>query len=116
MTTSGELIHRVRIEQRDPTLGALREQSKQWVPVVELRARCYPLRGREFFEASQQQSEITMRVRIRYRAGITDKMRLLWMGEGNNEPYDIAAPPIMLGGKKVWMDLMVKHGIRDGRG
>lgn len=115
MTSSGDLIHRIRIEQRDPTRNELREQSKAWIPVVTLRARAFPLRGREFHQAAMQQSEITVRFRIRYRAGITSKMRLVWLGEGNDAPFDIAADPIMVDGKKVWMDLMCKNGTRDGR-
>lgn len=116
MSSAGDLIHRVRLEQRDPTLGNLREQSKTWIAVVDkLPARFYPLRGREFHEAAMQQSEITARVRIRWRPGITSKMRLIWLDVGNDAPYDIAAEPIMVGGKKVWLDLMCKNGIRDGR-
>lgn len=115
MTSAGDLIHRIRLEQRAPTQNELREQSKTWVPIVTLRARAYPLRGREFHEAAMQQSEITYRFRIRYRAGITSKMRIVWLDVGGDTPYDIAAEPMPVAGKKVWMDLMCKSGIRDGR-
>lgn len=114
MTSAGDLLHRLRLEQRDPTQNSLREQSKSWVEVVTLWGRAYPLRGREFFDAAQQQSEITMRFRLRHRGGITTKMRVVWLLEGGGAPYDIQSV-LPVDGRREWLDLMCKNGIRDGR-
>ena len=114
MTSAGDLIHRMRLQQRDPTQNSLREQSKAWVDVVDLPCRFYPVRAREFDAAAMQQSEVKMRVRIRYRSGITDKMRVLWLGDGGDAPYDIQGV-IPVRGQRIWIDLMCANGVRDGR-
>ncbi len=112
MTTAGELDQRVKLYQRATGTNAKGERLKEWVFVTEVWAKVVPLRGREFFAAGQEQSEITTRIRIRWRQGVTEDMRLTWF----DEPYDIAAPPINVNGARIWWDLMCKHGTRDGRG
>ncbi len=111
MTASGELDQRVRLYSRATGTNAKGERLKEWVFVTEVWAKAVPLRGREFFDAGMQQSEITTRFRIRYRDSITEDMRLTWKGE----PFDIAAPPINVNGHGEWLDLMCKSGVRDGR-
>lgn len=49
-----------------------------WSTVATVWASVEPISGREFFEAEHVQSEITHRVRLRYRAGITAQMRVLF--------------------------------------
>ena len=48
-------------------------KAKRW-------ARVEPLRGREFFEASQTNSSVTHRVRMRHFPGLTTRHRLLYNG------------------------------------
>ena len=36
-----------------------------------------PLRGREFFAAKEQQTQVDTRIRIRYLEGVTPKMQVL---------------------------------------
>lgn len=48
-----------------------------WGDVATLWAAVEPLRGREFFAAKELNADITLRIRVRYRDGITPKMRLV---------------------------------------
>jgi len=84
MIRAGKLDQRVTIEQpvevRDADYGTM---VKTWSPVATVWAAVEPLSGREFFLNQEQQSELTMRIRIRYSslvAGITPKMRINFGG------------------------------------
>lgn len=53
------------------------ERTTTWSTVATVWASVEPLRGREFFDAERVQSEISHRVRMRYRSGMSSKLRVL---------------------------------------
>jgi len=113
VTVAGDLTERIYLQQRDPAVGALREQAKSWVmftPNGIWSSRPFAPRGREFFAGGQEQAEATLAFRIRYRTDVTTKMRLLH----NGQPYDITVINPVRGGKE-FVDLICKAGVRDGR-
>lgn len=111
MTTASDLTHRITIEERVKSTNSRGEVIYTWKTWLLVWAQVMPLRGREFFEAAQTQSEITTRFRIRYRAGIDATMRIVWKGAY----YAIKAPPIEVNGGREWIDLMCKAGPMDDR-
>ena len=76
----GALRHRVSIQQLAAgspdrtTSGAV---DAAWSTLRTCRAAIEPLRGREFFAADQVQSEVKVRIRIRYFDYPTAAMRVL---------------------------------------
>lgn len=75
---AGDLRHRVTIQQqvgkgKDPVTKETRET---WQDVATVWAAVEPLRGREYFQAMETESEAVTRVRIRYRPGVTNEMRV----------------------------------------
>ena len=75
----GRLNKRVTIQERTTTENEYGEPISTWVDVAsDIAAAVEPLQGRELFAAQQVQSEVTIRVRIRYRAGIKAAMRVLY--------------------------------------
>lgn len=78
---AGRLRHRVRIEQpvedRDEDSGAV---ITTWALVAEVWAAIEPLSTREFIQAAAVQSEITGRIVIRFRDGLTPDMRIIHNG------------------------------------
>jgi SPP1 family predicted phage head-tail adaptor len=75
----GRLRHRVTIQRpvtvQNVTTGEL---STSWATVVaNIAAAIEPLSVREFIAAQGMQSEITARIVIRYRAGLTAEMRIV---------------------------------------
>lgn len=92
----GKLRHRVEIRHydyirdshgdiyRDPVTG---EMTKEWQCWAEVWAAVEPLRGREFFASAATQYEVSTRIRIRYRPGLTPDMRVLH----NDDLYTIEA-------------------------
>lgn len=74
---AGKLRHRVKIQVPVTARNGLGEQITTWSTLATLWGSVEPLRGREFFDAEQVQSEISHRVRIRFYDGITAQMRVL---------------------------------------
>jgi SPP1 family predicted phage head-tail adaptor len=75
----GELRHRITIQkpvtQQDPETGEL---TTNWVSVAtNIAAAIKPSSVREFVAAQAMQSQVTARIVIRYRAGLTAQMRIL---------------------------------------
>lgn len=82
---AGRLRHRVDIEEfaqnKSTDTGAVTEA---WATVATVWASVEPLKGREFIEASQVQSNLSHRVRMRYRPGVTTSHRLVHNGRALN--------------------------------
>lgn len=81
---AGRLRHKVTIQeprqQQDPTTGVIRTV---WVDfATDVAAEIAPLSVREFIASSQMQSQITARITIRYRAGLTAQMRIIQPSTG----------------------------------
>lgn len=62
----GRLRHRVIVEKETSSRGATGEVIETWATYVTRWAMINPLVGREFFLAQQEQSEVTVKVVIRY--------------------------------------------------
>lgn len=84
---AGRLDQRVTIERhqfisQDPSTG---EELRDWVPVAAVWAAVEPLNGREFIAAQAVQSEVTTRIRLRYRPDLNTADRI----NHNGTLYDI---------------------------
>jgi len=89
---AGKLRHLITIQVkstgRDACGGDL---PAAWQTFKEnVRASVEPLQGREFMSASGERAEVTTRFRIRYLAGVTASMRVLFEGR----VFELKAPPI----------------------
>lgn len=85
--------HRVDIERRVPTLNSYGDvDSENWEKVAETEpAAVEPLRGREFYAASQVNADQPYKVVVRYNpeTRYTAGMRVVW--EGINLDIESAA-------------------------
>jgi len=88
---AGTLRKRVTIQQ--PSEGSadpLNEKVMSWSDVATVWATVLPQSGREFYRAQQVHADLTDVVSIRYRPGITARMRLV-LGP---RILNLAAPPV----------------------
>lgn len=87
---AADLRHRVTIESYSATQNAYNEEIPSWSTVATVWAAIEPLTGQERFlrAADQFYAENQVRIRIRYRAGVTAKMRVV---DADGEIYDIQA-------------------------
>lgn len=72
-----KLRENITIQQRTETQGSTGEVTWTWSTYKTTRAAVELLRGQEYFAAQQLQSSTTTRIRIRYLADITTKMRVV---------------------------------------
>ena len=95
------LNHRIQIEQAAEASDGTGDPVRTWSLVATLWASVNALTGREAFNAKQVLAEVTHRVTIRYRTGLTPKMRVKFDGRY----FDILS---VLDAKetKVWLELM----------
>jgi SPP1 family predicted phage head-tail adaptor len=78
---AGDLRHRVILQRPIEIRGTdYADVQRTWQDVATLWASVEPLSGREFFANAEMQGELTARVRLRYRPGVTPKMRLQYDG------------------------------------
>ena len=108
---AGKLRRRVTIQYPSDTRNDIGEPITQWLTFAEsVPAAIEPLNGREFFAAQQEQSTVTTRIRIRWRPGVTDLMRIVH----STEIYDIEAVlPDQHSGRRE-LNLMCKMRGADG--
>lgn len=110
MNSAGKLDQRLTIQTPASAVDELGQRIESWVNVVIVWGSAQPLRGREFFAAGSINSEATVRFRIRYRAGITGAMRVLWRGV----PHAMVAEPMDVDGGMHTLELLCAAGVRDG--
>jgi len=101
---AGKLRHRITIQQATETLSATGAVSLTWATLATVWAERMDLSGREFFQASQVNAEKTVKFRIRYRADLTAKMRVVHEGK----TYDLAAA-LDEKGRKIELLLMCRY-------
>lgn len=73
---AGALARQIRIEAPVETPDGAGGSLTVWSLVAETSAAVSPLSGRELLEAGALSSDVTHRVLIRYRSGITPKCRV----------------------------------------
>jgi SPP1 family predicted phage head-tail adaptor len=99
-----------RVEGKDASGSII--QGGAWVNVVttgdgKVWARVRDMTGRQFVAAGGAQNAVSTEIRIRQRAGVAPKMRVLHAGE----IYDIEAA---LDRDGRWIDLMCTQGLNNG--
>ena len=82
MLKAGNLRHRIALQRKqqtqNPQTGAM---VTTWVTEATVPAAVEPLSAREFVAAQAVQSNVSVRITVRYRPGITSAMRLLHDGK-----------------------------------
>lgn len=80
----GKLRHRITIQTPHVVQDVAGRSSTRWSNVAtNVPAEIVPASVREFIASQQMQSQITARIVIRYRDGLTAQMRII----GETRPY-----------------------------
>ena len=72
----GDMRHRITFQQPQKTPDGYKGHTVKWQVVATVWASVEPLSGREYFYSHQIKAQATHRVKTRYRADITTKMRI----------------------------------------
>lgn len=98
---AGQLRERITLQYKSVTRDAYGGEVIVWMDSSIEYADVQPLQLREQIAAKMADSEITMQIYMRYRAGITSDMRVLW----NNVGYPILSV-IDVGSRHVMLELI----------
>ncbi len=109
--TTTRLRHRLTLQQEIQTADGAGGYTRTWQDIADLWAEINPanaksLYGRERLYAGQLQSEISHKVTIRYRSGITTAMRLLF----GNRAFNIRAISNIQESNET-IELLVEEGV-----
>ena len=78
---SGQLKHTIAIQEQADTADGMGSFTTAWAAVTgmsKVRAAIWPMRGQERIDAMKLEYVEPRKIRIRYRSGITTKMRIYW--------------------------------------
>lgn len=73
---AGWLRHRIELLVKEPARNSFGEEVIAWTTAATVWGSVEPLRGREYIEAKQGQVEVSHRVVMRWREGVSAEMRL----------------------------------------
>ena len=76
----GELKHRITFQKLNNTQNDYGEPIESWQDIATVWASINPVVGREYFAAETVNSEVSHKIKIRYRFGITPDMRVNFKG------------------------------------
>lgn len=78
---AGQLDQRVQIIRLVEGYDEIGQPLTDWLPIVSTWGAVEPLAGREYIAAAAAVSEVTTRIRLRYRPGITSADRVSHEGK-----------------------------------
>ena len=82
MIDPGKLRHKITFQsfagQMDTFGDPLQADDSNWKDEATVWAAIDPISGKEFYAAQQSQSEVSHKVRCRYRSGLTTAMRIMF--------------------------------------
>lgn len=81
---AGKLDRRVTLERFTSTVNEFNEPIETWAPIATVWAELVQETGREFLAQSEVTAERKAVFRIRYRAGITVRDRVIYDGRAHN--------------------------------
>lgn len=100
----GQLRHRISIQYQEPTEDEVGGETLVWTELFKARAAIWPVSSKEVLDAKKLESVITNKIRIRYRAGITSKNRIVFIQTG--EIYNIVGKPINPDRRNIMLDIL----------
>lgn len=76
---AGKMKRRITLQNLTVTKDTEGIETESWVSLYSnINAEIDPLKGKEYFQAATIGEENTVRFKIRYRSGVTSKLRLLY--------------------------------------
>jgi SPP1 family predicted phage head-tail adaptor len=106
---NGQMRHRITIQSPPTGQDSFGDPQTDWTTFATIRAEKSDVDGREFFAAQAAQNPVQTQFKIRYRAGILAKMRVV---EGAAY-YNIEAVLDRKGSKRE-LFLMCSTGVTNG--
>ena len=109
---AGTLRHTVAIQESTETASGMGDFTTTWATVSgmgSVPASIWPIRATERIDAMKMESMVTHRVRIRYRSGVTSKMRIYWADK--SKTFQIIGTPINPDERNIYLEMIVTEEV-----
>lgn len=119
---AGKLRYKVMLQKPTTTKSGGGSITDNYVDWIQVSAAIEPLTPREYFAAQAVNSDITVRIRVRFRPGLDARLRVKHV-HGSGSPnvvdlYDVQGPPVEVLSNRTEVWLMCKRrdtsGFRTG--
>lgn len=108
---AGRLIHVVTIQNAVTSRSPFGELIQEWVDGEQIRADIRAISGRELITSGAEKAEATVRVWVRFRAGITAASRLkVLSGPFRGQILEVSGPPIP-DSRGTRLEILCKQGV-----
>lgn len=104
---SGDLRHRIELQQQTKVTDGLGGQTITWVVVHTVFGSIWPMKSDETLEGSRTIATITHRIRVRFRRGLKASYRIHDLFSGKY--FSIVTAPIDLGDNHQYLEFMAKE-------
>lgn len=107
---AGKMRHKVAIQEQTETPDGMGGFTPSWGNVTGLGsvpAAIWPLSSKESLDAMKLESRISEKIKIRYRAGITSKNRIVF----GSQIFNIQGAPINIDQRNKYLIFMVSEDI-----
>ena len=107
---AGNLRHRISIQEQTQTPNGMGGFSIAWAAITGMDSvpcAIWPMNSKEQLDAMKLESLATNKIRIRYRAGITSKNRMVF----GSRIFNILGAPINFDEKSRQLDFIVSEDI-----
>lgn len=110
---AGDMDQLITLQERGAdTRDAHGQATGAWVNVfTDICAKADTRQGGDFFAAGQDHATMQVTFRIRHRAGVHERMRVLWKGQ----LYELVGRPVDVKGQGVALELACVAGTGEGR-
>ena len=105
----GKLRHKITIQEYTASRDSFGAEVEGWSDKASVFASVTPMSGKEYFASQQLNAEVTTKITIRYLAGITPKMRVMF----GNRIFEILSV-LNFEERKIELNLMCKESVPDG--
>jgi len=105
----GKLRHRVKIQAYTAGRDSFGAEEHVWMDVATVWASVTPVSGKEYFASAQTNTEVSTKITMRYKSGITPKMRVV-LGA---RIFEIISA-LNFEERSVELNLMCKESVPDG--
>lgn len=107
---AGDLDQRVTLQARATAPSGFGQNVAAWADVATVWAKATPKAGGESPEAGRKAQRTEVDFVIRWRAGVTPGMRVMWRGV----PHDVSAV-LDVDAARTWLLIEATSGLGDGR-
>ena len=105
----GKLQRRITIQEYVTARDSFGAEVPTWVDVATVWASVTPVSGKEYFASAQVNAEATTKITMRYLAGITPKMRVVFEAR----TFEIISL-LNFEERNIELNLMCKERVEDG--